>query len=260
MPALARINVTPMKGTMLHHPERVELTPAGIPGNRRFYLIDDHGALFSGPAFGPLVRIRADHDPAGTLTLRFPDGIEVAGSTEELGEAVTTDFYGRPVRSHLVEGPFSDALSAYVGTPIQLTRTDRDGDGADVEPLTMVSFASVRDLAERGKHDGDLDARRFRINLELEGCAPYEEDSWDGRLVRVGGATLRLVGQIPRCLVTTQGPDTGVKDWDTLKQIAKQRPRIEGHGGLPFGMYARVEEPGAAATGDPVEPLASRVA
>jgi uncharacterized protein YcbX len=235
MPSLARINVTPVKGTTLHHPERVELTQEGIPGNRRFYLIGDRGELFSGPAFGPLVRIRADHDPAaGTLTLRFPDGIGIAGSTDELGEAVTTDFFG---------------------TPMRLARTDRDGDGADVEPLTMVSFASVNDLAERGKHDGVLDARRFRINLELEGCAPYEEDSWDGRLVRVGDATLRLVGQIPRCLVTTQGPDTGVKDWDTLKQIAKQRPRIEGHGGLPFGMYARVVQPGAASLGDPVEPL-----
>jgi MOSC domain-containing protein len=256
MPSLARINVTPVKGTTLHHPERVELTPEGIPGNRRFYLIGDRSELFSGPAFGPLVRIRADHDHAAeTLTLRFPDGIEVAGSTDELGEAVTTDFFGRPVRSHVVEGPFSDALSAYVGMPMRLARTDRDGDGADVEPLTMVSFASVNDLAERGKHDGVLDARRFRINLELDGCAPYEEDSWDGRLVRVGDATLRLVGQIPRCLVTTQGPDTGVRDWDTLKQIAKQRPRIEGHGGLPFGMYARVVQPGAASFGDRVEPL-----
>lgn len=257
MPSLARINVTPVKGTALHHPERAELTPAGIPGNRRFYLIDDRGELFSGPAFGPLVRVRADHDPsAATLTLRFPDGIDVTGSTDELGEAVTTDFYGRPVSSHLIDGPFSDALTAFVGAPVRLASTDRDGDGADMEPLTVVSLASVRELAERGDHEGDLDARRFRINLELEGCAPYEEDSWDGCLVRIGGATLRLVGQIPRCLVTTQGPDTGVKDWDTLKQIAKQRSRIEGHGGLPFGMYARVEEPGVASLGDPVVPRA----
>jgi uncharacterized protein YcbX len=58
--------------------------------------------------------------------------------------------------------------------------------------------------------------------------------------------------------VTTLGPDTGEKDFTTLNLIARHRERIGGRGGLPFGMYAEVVEPGRARLGDPVEPVSSR--
>jgi uncharacterized protein YcbX len=252
---LARINVSPVKGMALHHPDEVELGPEGIPENRRFYLVDDSGALFSGPTHGPLVRIRPDHDPAARqLRLTFPEGLEVSGETDALGAAVVTDFYGRPVSAHEVLGPFAEAVSTYVGKPLRLLRCDRDGDGVDVNPLTLVSQASVEDLVARGKRTEPLDSRRFRINLELAGCEPYDEDSWDGQRVRIGEATVRIDGQIPRCVLTTMSPETGLKDWDTLTQIARYRPRIGGRGGLPFGVYAQVDTPGRVRLGDAVIP------
>jgi uncharacterized protein YcbX len=255
MRLLARINVTPVKGTALQHPETVTVTPAGIANDRRFYLVDGRGELYSGSTFGPLVRISSSYDPSEErLSLRFPDGTEVTGPADALGEATTTNFYGRRVAARAVEGPFRDAVAAYCGADVRLLRCDEGGGGIDVEPLTLVSDASVRDLAERGRRDDDLDARRFRINLELEACDPYDEDSWAGSAVRVGEVTLRVGGQIPRCVVTTQDPETGLKDWDTLTQIAKYRPRIPGSG-LPFGVYAGVETPGTLRIGDRVEPL-----
>jgi uncharacterized protein YcbX len=253
MRTLARINVTPVKGTMLVHPERVELTSIGIPGNRRYWLIDERGALVSGSDHGPLVRVRAEAD-GDRLDVTFPDGRRVEGDGSHVAEAVVTDFYGRAVPGHVVVGPFSEAWSSLVGSAVTLVRGDSDGDGPDEMPLTLVSYASVRSLAEGGGRNADLDARRFRINLELEGCEPYEEDSWDGRRIRIGGAVVRVEGQVPRCVVTTQDPATGLKDWDTLKQIALQRPQIPG-GGLPFGMYAVVESPGTVAVGDRVDTI-----
>jgi uncharacterized protein len=256
MPSLARVNVAPIKGTALHNPDTVDLTPLGIPGNRRFYLVDERGSLFSGGDLGRLVQVLADHDRrADRLTLTFPDGTVVTGAADAVSEPVTTDFYGRPVPGAIVAGPFAEAFSAYVGTPLRLVRADREGDGPDEFRLTLVSFASVRDLGARAQHDGELDSRRFRVNLELEGCDPYEEDTWDGRRVRVGDAILRLHGKIPRCVVTTQSPQTGDKDFDTLKQIAAYRPMIDGRRGIPFGMYAEVEDAGTASIGDEVAPI-----
>ena len=141
--------------------------------------------------------------------------------TNDLGQAAVTNFYGRPVPAHEVLGPFTKAISAFAGRELRLMRCDRDGDAVDVHPLTVVGAASVRDLASRGRHETELDSRRFRINIEFEGGEPYEEDGWEGGLVRVGDAVLRITGQIPRCVVTTQSPDTGEKDWNTLTQIAK---------------------------------------
>jgi uncharacterized protein len=252
MRTLARLNVTPVKGLALHHPAHARITEAGLPENRRFYLVEESGNLFSGSDFGPLVRIMPEYDPAEEhLRLAFPDGTIVEGDVCELGAAETSDFYGRTVPSHRVEGPWADAFSSYIGKPVRMLRCDADGDGVDVLPLTVVSTASVDDLASKGGYDGDLDSRRFRINLELDGCEPYDEDSWDGGTITIGEVALTLQGAIPRCVVTTQDPETGVKDWDTLTQIAKLRPRIPD--GLPFGMYAVVARPGEVRVGDPVQ-------
>lgn len=257
MPTLARIAVTPVKSLALSHPERASLERDGLPADRLFFLVDARGRPFTGAEHGPLVRIRPIYDaPADRLELRFPDGAVVGGVAGLTGDPIVCDFYGRPVSAHLVEGPWNDALSRSVGAPIRLARCDRAGDGVDVHHVTLVSRASVDEVARRGDHvGGALDARRFRMNLELDGCAPHEEDGWDGSLVRIGAAVLRLYGQVPRCVVTTQSPQTGLKDFDTLKTIAGYRRSEGGRPRLPFGMYAEVERPGTIATGDEVEPL-----
>jgi uncharacterized protein YcbX len=254
MPTLARINVTPVKGTALQHVASAHLSDVGISGNRRYFLVDRRGVLSSGLAHGPLVQVVATVDGA-TLTCRFPDGSIVEGSTEALGEPVDTDFYSRPVPGHVVEGPFSEAFSSYVGDDVRLVKADRDGDGPDELPLTVVSLASVEELGRRGGNPG-LDPLRFRINLELEGARPFEEDTWDGGRVRIGDAVIRIAGQIPRCAVTTQDPRSGRRDWNTLKQIARIRPLMPTRQ-VPFGVYATVEVPGVVTVGDEVHPLDS---
>ncbi|HSL10913.1 MAG TPA: MOSC domain-containing protein [Actinomycetota bacterium] len=256
MATVARLNVTPVKSTRLQHPDRVELTADGLPENRLFYLVDPMGALFTAGDVGELQQVRSAWDgEADLLRLTFPDRAVVEGSGSALGEAVVTDFYGRPVPGRVVEGPFAGAIRRFIGRNLRLIRCDRPGDAYDVEPITVVGLASVAALAAGARHDGELDARRFRMNIELEGTDPYEEDSWDGCDVRIGGAVLRIGEQVPRCVVTTLDPMTGHKDFATLTEIARQRGRIVGGKGLPFGVYARVVEPGTVAVGDVAERL-----
>ena len=247
-----------MKGTALHHPEAVRLDADGIAGNRRFHLADERGDLLSGYDEGTLVQVVAAFDPStDTLRCAFPGGEVVEGTAGVVGDAVATVFDERVVQGHVVEGPFSAAFSAYVGRPLRLVRADREGDGPDVHRLSLLSFASVEELGRRGGYDGDLDGRRFRMNLELGDAAPFEEDTWAEREVGVGDAVVRVLGQIPRCRVTNQDPATGEHEWSTLTKIAGFRPLIGGSGrGIPFGMYAEVVRPGDVRIGDPVAPMA----
>jgi len=257
MPYLARLNVTPVKGTKLRHPRSAELTGLGIPSNRRFHLVDERGRLFSGGDHGPLVRIRSTFDPgAETLSLTLPDGARVSAPADRLGAAQVTDFWGRPVRGRIVLGPFAEAIGGFVGRRLQLVRDDAEGDGSDVHHLSLISRSSVRDLGARSSRP-DLDPLRFRMDLELGGGEAYQEDAWQGRAVRIGEAVVRLLGPVPRCVVTTQDPATGLKDFDTLKRISEFRPLMQRPRGVPFGMYADVERPGWVSVGDPVEPLGS---
>lgn len=257
MPSLTRISIAPVKSLALQHPREVMLEDVGVRNDRVFYLADPRGRLVTGSALGRLVQVACDYDPQRErLRLDFPDGTTVEDTASTLGRPVQTDFYGRPADAHVVEGPFAGLLTAYAGRPVRLARVDRPGDGTDVHHLTLVSSESVAELGRQAGRQGDPDARRFRMLLEITGVAPHEEDTWDGRAVGVGRAVVRMVGQVPRCVVTTQDPATGLKDMDTLKTIHRYREPIhdEDGRGLPFGMYAEVETRGTVRVGDEVTP------
>jgi len=244
---VARINVTPVKGLGLQHPNEVELTERGVEANRRFYLISGW-LLYNGKDHGPIVRI-APAVENGRLSLRFPDGSEVAGDVE-LGEAVTTNFWGRRVSGRIVAGPFAEAISDYAGERVQLVRTDEPGTGTDVWVGTLVSRGSCERLGEElGAH---VDPRRFRMLFEVDGARPHEEDTWER--VRIGEAVVRMRGPVPRCAVTTQDPATGIPTLDTLRGIKDYRGLREGGKDIDFGVYFDVVEPGRVRVGDPVEP------
>jgi len=252
---VTRLNVTPVKSTALHHPDQIMLEAYGAVDNRDFYFVDADGRLFAGSKLGPLVQIRAHHDAdRDVLSLRFPDGALVEGPAVADGEALETNFYGRPVRSREVEGPWSEALSRYAGRDIRLLRVDRTGDGNDVGTVTLVSTASVEELARQGEAVEELDPGRFRMTLEIDGCAPHEEDGWIGRDVLVGEAIIRVTEPVPRCIVTTQDPNTGVRDFPTLSVIKGYRG-VTPDQGLIFGVYADVVHPGVVRVGDPVDPF-----
>ena len=81
----------------------------------------------------------------------------------------------------------------------------------------------------------------------------HEEDEWLGLRVKLGDAVVVPQGNVGRCAVTTQNPDTGSPDLDTLKALAAYRPGIETTEPLPFGVHAVVASPGRVRVGDPVE-------
>jgi uncharacterized protein YcbX len=85
---------------------------------------------------------------------------------------------------------------------------------------------------------------------------PHEEDTWVKRHVRIGEALVRLRGDVGRCAITTQNPETGVPDFDTLRTIRSYREITANEAGtkhVPFGVYGEVVEPGKVALGDRVE-------
>lgn len=253
MPTVSRLSIAPVKSLALVHPDEVLLTRSGVVENRRFYLVDARGRLFSGIRHGPLVRIRSQWDPERDwLSLSFPDGAVVQGEVA-LGKATRTNFWGRLVAGRLVEGPWAEALSAYAGKLLRLVRSDRPGDACDVHVATLVSDASVEELRRRAGRQEPVDARRFRILFGINGCAPHEEDTWVGRRISIGAAVVRVIGPVPRCAVTTQDPSTGIPDLDTLRVIKGYRGQRDGRK-LDFGVYADVEEEGRVRVGDPVEP------
>jgi uncharacterized protein YcbX len=257
MPAVTRISLAPVKGLGLVHPESVTLERHGVRENRRFHIVDVAGQRFNQLRNGALVQIRPDYDAdSERLTLRFPDG-SVADGEVLLGAEVTTDFYGRPVDGNYVEGPWSAALSEWAGRPLRLVQSPP---GLAVDRgrghVSLISTASLAELGRNADRSEPVDGRRFRMLFELDGCEPHEEDGWVKRHLRIGKATVRIRGDVGRCAITTQNPETGEPDLDTLRTILAYRGLTENEAGqrhLPFGVYGEVTEPGYVAIGDSVE-------
>jgi uncharacterized protein YcbX len=251
------ISLTAVKALAIEHVDETELLEDGLRGDRRFFLIDAGDRLVSNKRrqFARLQLVHAGYDEDGSsLSLRLPGGEAVTGKVT-LGEEVPTAFHGLPLRARRVDGPWDDALSELVGEPVRLVAPEHGGaDRRRGGAATFLGQASLGAIAgELGV--ADVDRRRFRMNFGLEGLAPHEEDGWIGRRLRVGEAVVVPQGNVGRCAITTQNPDTALRDLDTLGALASYRGEAPTTEPLPFGIHAAVAEPGRVRVGDPVEPL-----
>lgn len=249
MAAVAGLSLAPVKGMRMVAMDAVDLRPAGPSGDRAFLLRTREGKVAMTTRNAKLVQVVPAWDAAaGELALVFPDGTRVAAPVVR-GAPVTTALYdGRPVAGHVVEGPFAEAVSAYLGREVDLVAREDDETGGDDHPVTLMSRASLGAVGAALERDGALDGRRFRMTMTIDGVEAWEEHGWSGREVRVGDAMLRVAAPVPRCVVTTRDPDSGRRDAPVLEALAGLRGKDD----VTFGVWCDVVAPGAVRVGDPI--------
>ena len=251
MPTVAAIAIAPVKSLGLVHPQSVHIGPQGILEDRRLHLIDYQGKLLTQREVGKLVQVKAEYQIAPErLRLVFPDGSRLKGPLER-GEPVITEIWGRRVPGHLVAGGWSQALSDFCQQPVSLVRSNQPCQCYDEYPVSLLSQASVEELSRQSRlGEMPLDTRRFRPTFLLVGCEAHEEDGWLGGVIQIGDAVrLRVVARDPRCAIATHDPQTGERDFDTLRLILGYRPHPRA---AYFGVYGIVEHPGQVSLGDMV--------
>jgi uncharacterized protein YcbX len=252
---VAALATTPVKSLRIAPRSQVVVERGGIRDDRAFFLVDDRGRMINAKHLGTLNSVVADLEEANDrLTLTFPNGQIVTGPIER-GEALEARFYSGSRPARVVLGPFSAALSEHAGKFLRLVApadgspaVDRGPEGA----VTLISQASLDSLA-RAAGDREIDARRFRMSIELAGTDPHEEDGWIGRELLVGGARIVPRGHVGRCLVTSRHPESGEIDLPTLDLLKAYREGAVTTEPLAFGIYAEVLQEGVVRVGDPVE-------
>ena len=253
---VVRICIAPVKALHVFERDEVELTHAGVVGDRRFWLVDRNRRLVNGKAHPELMRVRPEWDEASRrLALSFPDGSVVEGEVEP-GELFEAELYGTPHPSRLVPGRWQEALSELVGEPVTLLWSeggaqDRGNDRGGW--ASLISRGSLDQLGAEAGATERVDGRRFRMLFEIDGVEAHAEDAWLGDRVAIGDAVIVPLGDVGRCVVTTCDPDSGVSDFDTLKLLAGYR-REGVTEPLPFGVYCDIAVPGRVRVGDPVRP------
>ncbi len=148
----------------------------------------------------------------------------------------------------------SDAeLSRWIGSPVEL-RSARSGPGTFENPMDIDNESDWVTWQSSGGtfHDGpskisfvsrdslgEWDARRFRINLILDGSG---EDDLTGD-ISVGSAVLSIRNPIDRCVMIARGQPGIAKDITVLQRVIKERDN-------KIGVGAIITTPGAIKVGD----------
>lgn len=90
----------------------------------------------------------------------------------------------------------------------------------------------------------DMLAKRFRMNLWIDGMEPWQEFDLIGREIEIGETRLKITERVTRCATTTASPITGTFDIEVPKVLHAA------FGHMDFGVYAQVTKTGPVARGD----------
>jgi len=246
---IQRIGFTPLKGGRHMTHDLADLTPDGPAGDRVFCLVDrSRGRVLRTVENPALLRTCARWE-GGVLSVDLA-GHTIEGVPSPSGERLRVDYWGRTAAVQSCTGPWAEAYSDYLGFDVVLCRCVTAGEVVYGASVTVLTTVSIRLLAARLGHE--VDSARFRSTFLVEtgDCTSHVEDSWVGHEMRVGGATVRVRGVVPRCAVVDLDPVSGQNDAGVLQELAGYR---RSQAEITFGVDAVVTASGRVRTGDKVE-------
>lgn len=266
---VAELWVYPVKSCRGFRLERARLDARGISSDRKWMIVDAATGQFLTQRELPRMALIGVALGDGTLTLSWPGAGEVrveAGEANDIDPAAAKAA-GREIQITVwvskcaaidCGDEAAEALTAFLRPekPCRLVRMKRDDprrtmDGkspvsfVDAYPLLVVSEASLADLNSRMAAPVEMD--RFRPNLVVAGCGPYEEDAW--KTARAGSA--EFTGAFPciRCALATVDQATAERGPEPLATLAEYR---KAGFKVIFGKYFYHAGPGEIAVGDEV--------
>lgn len=181
--AIWRYPVKSMAGERL---DSTVIDANGLDGDRVVQVYDRRGRLVTARKYPRLLRLKAT----------------IGSDGEPLVDGFRWD-----------SGEASERVAAAVEPGARLQRFD-GLERFDILPLLVCTDGAVR----RFKRD----VRRLRPNLVIGGVGEDAEREWQGALLRLPDAEIRLSDLRARCVMTTYDPDTSQQDPAVLRDIVER--------------------------------------
>jgi len=256
----------PVKSMMGEELNAVEVTDAGLLGDRRFAVIEAATGKVAGAKnprkWGNFFDLRATYvEPPQTesklpaVRVTLPDGTAVTSDEPDLSQILSRAL-GREVAFAEAPGRESSNTAEEYWPDLDglehrdtVTEWELPGgtffDLATVHVLTTATIDRLRALYPEGR----FEARRFRPNIVVSTGSDQQgfvENGWIDREIAIGAEVrLRITGACPRCVMTTLAQGDLPKDTGILRTAAQ-------HNEANVGVYAEVIAGGAIHRGDPV--------
>ncbi|WP_062212735.1 MOSC domain-containing protein [Streptomyces sp. NBRC 109706] len=263
MPRISALFSYPVKGCAGVPLSTAALTPAGVPHDRSWMVIDPSGTFRSQRADPRLALARPSVTADGARLTLGADGLEpVTLDVDATGPSRPVSLFGQPFTGIDQGSDAADWFTELLGRPSRLVRVPPDHrrvtDGrtpgtcgyADSGAVLVASLASLAELNERIAADGGrpLPMDRFRPNVVLDGLdRPHDEDGYGA--LETETARLEFAKPAIRCAVTLVDQRAGVRAGpEPLRTLAHYRRAPEG--GVAFGVKFSVTRCGTLAVGD----------
>ncbi len=256
---LASIHLYPVKSLGGFATDSAQLTDRGLQHDRRWMLVDEQGKFLSQRELAAMACLHCSpadegfrvHDLRDGASLQLPWSIaEGEKQRAQLWSATLPLLHGEPA--------WDAWFSAQLERPVRLVympdaskrRTDgRYAKGltalSDAFPYLIISQASLDDLNTRLPEPVGME--RFRPNLVIAGGVPYQEDDW--KEILIGEPSFEIVKACARCVIITTDQNSGERNKEPLRSLAKYRARGNK---VRFGMYAMANTKGSLRVGDVV--------
>ncbi len=136
-------------------------------------------------------------------------------------------------------------IARLYGHPVFLFKTKRGN--FDSQHVSLFSTHTLAQL--EAESESQINVRQFRANLYIEptDAVPFIEDSWVGRVLRVGrDAIIGVTKKDSRCMMINLDPDTAIQNPAVLRTVARHHEECA-------GIYANVVAAGMVRVGDRIE-------
>ena len=254
MPRVARLSIAPVRGLGLQHPDTID-------ADRRRVSSTTGGSTSSTTTAGSsidfaprAVRVHAETDADGRwLRLTLPDGRSSRATCASTSRFETDDLQSRiadRARRRRAVGSRARAVRASTGParPLRPPRRHAHPPGRDAGPerreprlrrIPPRARAPARRAARRWPPLPDADRARGRRRRTRRTAGSAARS-------RIGTAVVSVTKPDARCAITTQDPDTGERDLDTLRTILRYRGfrADDPEHKIDFGVLGEVRRPG----------------
>jgi hypothetical protein len=255
---LSELNIYPIKSARGVSLTSARVVDRGLQHDRRWMVVDDRNKFLTQRTLPRMalmeVKVRTDHlavSAPGMEELTIPFEVQ---DPDLLQVQVWDDL----VEAESVGGEAGRWLSRFLGSPCKLVHMPdhslrsvkpKHSRGkvlvgfADAFPFLLISEASLSDLNARLERPVPMN--RFRPNLVVRGCKPFEEDEWKG--IQISSVTFKIAKSCSRCAVPMVDQNTGIRGKEPIRTLETFRLR---DGKVLFGQNVIHGGTGVLAVGD----------
>lgn len=235
---VASLYVYPIKGCKGHSLSKARLTKWGIEDDRTYMIVNDKMEFVSQRELTRMALIHPDLPTSKGIMMRVAPGeaadpllvpLKVDGPEKKVRvweDWVPAIDQGDEVAKWLSSYLRIDGLRLVrIAKTAQRTTDPKYGIGetafSDGFPVLVTSQASIDAIRRRVKNAGGpvVGIDRFRPNIHVEGCGPFQEDEM--RSLSLPGVQLPLVKPCSRCTVPGIDQQTGTRTTQTGGAVTK---------------------------------------